>query len=115
MWPWAEKRRHVVNSEYGRIFCGRAAKNRAFRSNLFYRVAVKKDFRCNPLRGTVINVFLLRKKTHGLSQPATATTITSDGYDLKFPIPRSDPRTSSNIIGSYSSLAILCVYPVFRQ
>jgi hypothetical protein len=28
------------------------AKNRAFRSNLFYRFAVKKDFRFNPLRPT---------------------------------------------------------------
>jgi hypothetical protein len=27
-----------------------AAKNRAFRSNLFYRFTVKKDFHCNPLR-----------------------------------------------------------------
>jgi hypothetical protein len=33
-------------------FLGRAArpKNRAFRSNLFYGKAAKKDFRCNPLR-----------------------------------------------------------------
>jgi hypothetical protein len=28
-------------------------KNRAIRSNLFYRFAIKKDFRFYPLRGTV--------------------------------------------------------------
>jgi hypothetical protein len=32
------------------FFAAKAAKNRAFRSNLFYRKAVKKDFRCNPWR-----------------------------------------------------------------
>jgi hypothetical protein len=28
--------------------------DRAFRSNLFYRTAVKKDFRCNPLRALTL-------------------------------------------------------------
>jgi hypothetical protein len=32
-------------------FLARSAKNRAIRSNLFYRFAVKKDFRSYPLRG----------------------------------------------------------------
>jgi hypothetical protein len=31
-------------------FLAQSAKNRAFRSNLFYRCAVKKDFRYNPWR-----------------------------------------------------------------
>jgi hypothetical protein len=31
-------------------FLAQSAKNRAFRFNLFYRFAVKKDFRYNPLR-----------------------------------------------------------------
>jgi hypothetical protein len=66
----------------GRIFCPwkPRAKNRAFRSNLFYRFAVKKDFRCNPSahapapncnHKTKVRIFARQKSALPLSRKIT--------------------------------------------
>jgi hypothetical protein len=51
----------VGNEDFLGAFLRLRRKNRAFRSNLFYRFAVKKDFRCNPWRRVELPRILFRR------------------------------------------------------